>query len=767
MNAWRIGWSYLLGVGLFVSPIVSTLSLLTSPVLAQAVPSSVREAYRLLGEGLVNQAIALFEETVQQYPRSIEARLGLAIAYRRAGRDADAFATYEQVLAIDSNNRLALLAIGVLGGYRAEWQTRGIAALDTLLTLDPGDTDARTQRALLYSYQGRFGEAIEDYELILQTNPILEAIVGAAQVYAYVGEYQRSLDLFSRYQTGGGQIEGGAAIAYALALRETGNPALAVQILQAEQRRQTSLTPLAIQTRASLAVAYAANGQITEASTLLTPLRGRQDSRMILARALNDIGRYTGDPVFTQEAIALYQEVLRSPQLTVGLAREIADTLSSYPSEQQYALEIYRQLLQQQPNDRVVSAQIAILERQLGLISDTDLRVRLDANLVPLPSDRFQQRIIAQSLARLDSPDPALQPLYQSLIDAGVNEPLLYFRIAQIQIETNQFAEARETLVLYSATPEGMREPYATMLLLAEIDRREGNLDASAQRYLAVINANPSDIGILTGAYQGLAGIRQTQGQLNEAIALYDQIIALNPQDPAKRLGRASLAYQAGIISQAEAEAVLNNWLATRPPTDTPPELFSLAAVLPPSPDREVLYTNLLTIEPDNPAIQLRLVQVIALRDPGEAQALVNQLIARNPNNVGAYFVQGQLEQDLGNLDDASDAYETILSLEPNNADALLALGGVRFQQQRYQSASQLYNEVLDLQPQNPIAQSALANLSVVQGRRLEAIEQLEQLQLQQIASGAEPNEDLSRQIQLIEEGFLQQRGFQVPWERY
>jgi hypothetical protein len=48
----------------------------------------------------------------------------------------------------------------------------------------------------------------------------------------------------------------------------------------------------------------------------------------------------------------------------------------------------------------------------------------------------------------------------------------------------------------------------------------------------------------------------------------------------------------------------------------------------------------------------------------------------------------------------------------------------------------------------------------VAQGYRLAAIERLEDLQ----DLGAD--QALAQQ-QLIEEGFLQQRGFQPPWERY
>jgi cellulose synthase operon protein C len=187
---------------------------------------------------------------------------------------------------------------------------------------------------------------------------------------------------------------------------------------------------------------------------------------------------------------------------------------------------------------------------------------------------------------------------------------------------------------------------------------------------------------------------------------------------------------------------------------------------LPANPQREPLYAALLQNDPNNIPIQLRQVELIAARDPDAAEAYINELIARDPDNLGAYFVQGQLAQTSGNLRQADRAYSTILSQDPNNVDALAALGGVRFQQRRFTSASRIYNEVLELEPNNRVAQRALIDLTAVQGNHLTALRQLEQLQLQASATGV-ADAELLQQQQRIEEGFLQQRGFQPPWERY
>lgn len=757
-----LGW--VMGLLLQGMPLAGTLLIGVAPAMAQA---TVEEGYRLLNQGLVNQAIAVFEQAVRTYPQSVQARLGLAMAYQRQGRIDDAFQAYQRVLEIDPNNRMALISLGILGGYRIEWQDRGIEALNVLLELNPNDLEARSQRALLFGYQGRFGAAIADYEIVLEANPSPEVLVGAAQVYAYNGNYSRSLELFERYQATGGTITGSAATAYAVALRETGNPAAAIQILERELGQTQELNGVTIRQRAELSVNYAANGQVDDAIAVLTPLRGRRDSRMILARSLIAIGRYSGDDYYTDLAIPLFQEILSQERdyLTVSIGREIADVLTGFPQVEArlYALEVYRQLLQQQPNDRSLQIAEAVLEYDFGLISSAALRDRLAASLQPLPADPYQQGVIARSLVRLDSPDPSLLPYYQFLAEAGVNEPRLYYRIAQIQVQQGDFAAAEASLETYNRTTEDEFASFLSELLLAEADRRQGDLEASANRYEAIISSNPDDAEIINSALQGLAGIRQSQGRLPEAVAIYDELIARNPQNVALPLGRTSLAYRAGLISEAEAEAVLNQWTATQPATNTPPELFSLVAALPPSPQRESLYVSLLQNNPNDTGTQVRYVQVLAARDPAAAEAYVNQLVASDPDNPNVYFVQAQLAQERGDLRQAGRAYQTLLDRDPNNIDALSALGGVRFQQRQYGAASRLYNEVLVLEPNNRVAQVALVDLQVVNGRRLAALRQLERIQAQQ--TNFDPS--LAQQQQRIEEGFLQQRGFQPPWERY
>jgi tetratricopeptide (TPR) repeat protein len=175
---------------------------------------------------------------------------------------------------------------------------------------------------LLYGYQQRFAEALADYQIVLQSNPTPEVLLGAAETYTNSGNPQQGLELFNRYQATGKSITGYSAIAYARALRETGNPAQAVQVLEAQLRASNKLDDLAIQTRAALSRAYLANQQITQALAILAPLQGRPDAVLPLARSLNEIRNQTNDPTLRiKSPISTVRHSLKPPTRSKATAR--------------------------------------------------------------------------------------------------------------------------------------------------------------------------------------------------------------------------------------------------------------------------------------------------------------------------------------------------------------------------------------------------------------------------------------------------------------
>lgn len=752
----------LLWLGLTAS--FTAIVLQPAPVYAQS--GEVAQAYTLLGRGQVNEAIATFERVLRQNPNNLDALQGIGIAYRRVGRNADALEIYQRILAIDPNNQLALSTLGFLGEFRSEWQPIGIEALTRLLQLDPNSLEARAQRAKLYFFQGLLAEAVADYELVLPRTSDPEILRTAAEVYTYSGDYSAGLNLFERYRAAGGMISGDTAIAYAQALRESGQLERAAQILELSLQNNLEFDTQQIRLRGALATTYAAARQFQPALELIRPLRGRLDSRLTLARALDAIGSYSGQINYNREAAALYQEVLRTgPSVTPGIQREAIGVLADLPEQQAAALQLAQQLSQAFPNDPSLSLQAQTLEFETGNLSRSALVQQVRSTFPALPANPVQVRYVAQILGRLSPPLPELLPLYQSLIGAGSTDAFLNFRVAQIYAQQGEYANARAALNAYAATPAGRQDPETFQLLLAEIERQEGNLAQSEERLLALVNGAQSP-AIQSAATQGLASIYQSQGRWAEAINLYDLLIAENPQDFTYQLGRATIAYQGDLISEAAAETVLRQGIQQYSGQTAPAELINLATALPPSASRASLYQQLLLANPTDPGLQLRSLQVLAETNPTAAEAQAAQLIAQSPNAFELYFVQGEIAQQTGNYDLARQSYLTVLQRQPNNLDAILSLAGLEFQLQNYAEADELYQQALAMNAQSTTARTSLAALNAVQGRPLEAIAQLRNWQQTQAVGGV-VDPQVANQVQQIREGLLQQRGIQPYWERF
>jgi tetratricopeptide (TPR) repeat protein len=739
--------------------LLASLEGLPGRVAQAQTPASVRQGYALLERGWVDDAIATFQSALRRYPNSPEARLGLAIAYQRTGRDTDAWAAYQAVLAVDDDNSTALTAIGEMGSYRPEWQATGIAALTQLLGQNPDNSTARQRRALLYGYQGRFTPALEDYALLLAAEPSPQVLLEAAQVYAFSGDFDGALALFNRYRQTGPYPDAVLPI-YALTLQQTGSPQAAVSLLQPLLRGPDRVDDFSLQIRTALANATDASGDSPTALELLAPLQGKPAARLSLARAYSAIGRRRLDPSLFGEAVQLYQAALADTAApSYGLRVEVADVLSEWPDTQATALTLFRQLAEENPEVVSLAVRSHLLAYDLGQESPTSTAEQLQTLLTPFPQSAPEQRVIATALARIDNPDAPLLPVYKT-VAATVDAPLLYHRMAQIHLTRGELLLARQALSAYRSTPVG-REDIGAELLIADIERQEGRLAASAERYEAIIASAPPP-QVMADALRGLTFVRRLEGQPEAALPIYEQVIADNPQNLNYRLGYSLLGYRTGFVAEDQAAEVLDGWLAAYDLPNPPPELFELTGALPADPARAELYASLLQQKPGDIWLQWRSIQLLAEREPDLAMARLDALIDENPDNLTLYFFQGELAQQQGNLPLATATYERILTQEPENVGALGGLAGVKFQQQEFGAARGLYEQVLVLDPDHGEARYALAELDVAEDYRLTALDQFQQLHTEGVDKPQIP-----RRVQDVEFDLLRRRGFQPPWERF
>ncbi|MEO0688541.1 MAG: hypothetical protein AAFY76_26615, partial [Cyanobacteria bacterium J06649_11] len=335
--------------------------------------------------------------------------------------------------------------------------------------------------------------------------------------------------------------------------------------------------------------AYIANNQPTEALAVLKPLRGKANAGLSLARALNEIRKFTNDSALVEEVANLYQQALtKNSNPSTSLILEVANVFSGLPQKEQTALKLYQQAALKLPNDKSLLLYQLALQNKLNLISQQDLRKRLTNLLANLPEDAIELQKFANALVQINTRNPEFISSYQSILQKGVNAPFLNFRIAQMYLQQEDTMGAKKALVAYKTTAEGANN-LATQLLAAEIKLQEGDLEASAKTYQKVLNQNPQDKEIFNGALRAIAGIRSQQKRFDEALMVYNQLRTRQPQNRVYELGLVNVAYQAKRIDQQQANTVVNNWLATQKATSTPPELYSLIGQLPSNPEWESL----------------------------------------------------------------------------------------------------------------------------------------------------------------------------------
>ncbi len=356
------------------------LTLALALTLLTALPSiaQTREGYTLLQKGWVNDAIAAFQSALKTNPQDNSARLGLAQSFQKAGKLDEAWTNYQVLLKTDGKNLEALKAIGKLGEYRSNWQLDGIAALNQLVALNPNDRDALAQRALLLGYQGEFGSALADYDLLLSSNSANpEILLGAAKINTYAGNYATARNLFERANPNGKGLDDYALAAYATALTQTGSAPDAIARLTDRLKTPKLDANAETDLRKALAIALASTGKV-EAG--LQILNGATANPLAIAQSYAEIARRTDRSDLYEQAISRYKSLLKTSP-SKALTVEVADVMSEQVAMQPEALKLYDSVADQFDPSHPMQFKRLMLGYRLGQRSAPEVEQRLEALL--------------------------------------------------------------------------------------------------------------------------------------------------------------------------------------------------------------------------------------------------------------------------------------------------------------------------------------------------------------------------------------------------
>ena len=164
---------------------------------AQVQQASFEAAYSSLLAGNTEGALNLYLDVLKDDPDNTFALFGLASTLQRIGWLAEARATYEELLAIEPDNRGALANMMTL--ISQESPEQALSNLGRLYEINPGFSPIPAQMAVLYAGQGDYAQAIRFLELASDLSPEnMMYVYNLAIIHDRLGDHDEARALYEK-----------------------------------------------------------------------------------------------------------------------------------------------------------------------------------------------------------------------------------------------------------------------------------------------------------------------------------------------------------------------------------------------------------------------------------------------------------------------------------------------------------------------------------------------------------------------------------------
>lgn len=252
---------------------------------------------------------------------------------------------------------------------------------------------------------------------------------------------------------------------------------------------------------------------------------------------------------------------------------------------------------------------------------------------------------------------------------------------------------------------------------------RQGALDEAEALYEAVIELDPSHVAAL----HNLALLRARRGRLGEAAGLLRHALTLSPDEAALHLGLGSVLQAMGRADQALAP--LERAVALAPDLASAQyELGTALLALGRATAALGRFEAALALDGASAAaLSAKGSALQALGRAGEAIAWHERALALEPRFAEAHNNLGAALQALGRLDEANAHYAEALALSGGDADFHVNRGKALHRLGRDEEAVGDYRRALALRPGDAAALNDLGNALQSLGRHEEAVESYRQ----------------------------------------
>ncbi len=279
---------------------------------------------------------------------------------------------------------------------------------------------------------------------------------------------------------------------------------------------------------------------------------------------------------------------------------------------------------------------------------------------------------------------------------------------------------------------------------------QQGRLDKAIAEYETILKVDPNDFAVnnalgdlyarkgdtaeAIARYLRLGELYRADGDLVKAIAVYKKVLKLNPQNIEASLACASLYAEQGLVGEAKIQYMgIAEQYAKRGETRKALEVYQRIVDL--EPGSSALVARLADMFVKEGMIQEAITQLSRgaqvaqkLGHTGEAVQLLKRVVQLDPDSFEAHYHLGRLLFQGGNYDEAIQELNLAASIDPTNVQPLAFLGQAYEQKGLFDQAVTVYGKIVDLDPRAPEPRLHLGRIFLQQGRLDDAFDQYDLL---------------------------------------
>jgi tetratricopeptide (TPR) repeat protein len=501
----------------------------------------------------------------------------------------------------------------------------------------------------------------------------------------------------------------------------------------AEYKQAIAADPESLFLRTELADLYGRSGQtdlaIAEAESVLKQDPDYPDAHRVLAQTYyHMLDSNTGDHANTKEYLNKAIENLEAlAKVTPSDTDSMLLLARLYRASDQPAKaeEVYRKILQTDPESRVGIANLAEIYIQKGSFDDA---VELLSKIPESDMDSQLLGMLAYSYSQGQHFDKAIDT-YQKALEQDPKNANLERYYADALLSAGKTEEARAELkkVLENEPDDG-----ASYKRLAMLDREEGHFDEARQEFEKARSLSPEDQEI---PYQ-LSQLESTVGNYDKAVDLLQGLLK-DSEHPSGQYSvpeannRALFLERLGQVYRDEQKYPQA--------LDTFHQIQALGALQGPRAETLIVETLRLEHQPDKAMAEidsavktypkdqdLGILRATMLGERGkvdDAVTLLQSFLTQRPIDRAIYISISQVYLQAKRFSDADQAIQKALELSATPEDreyALFVQGSILERQKKYDEAEQIFKKVLSTDPLNASASNYLGYMLADRGVRLE-----------------------------------------------